>query len=1002
MNAVLPAQLTVAENSRWGFVMEEEPNAVLVAGQARLIIHQLDELPIAEEMTEEHNCGSGQVSKYNAAFAAANAKFQQAVKTEMAEFMDGTEQSQTQPSKTEGWKERVVKNPLLCGSVQVRCKVFPQLAPELLVENYEQQEYDYILIPCNPKLIGHQNACPKTYSGNPGICCGLDVQANYKKCPTETMSHAIQLAKDWRSSNRDDKVPVGPVWDKGRFLRSKAQYVQVSSVHAFCFGLTSVFTPDGEESIGNTLMRESPGYADENGRRSIRIHLASAWHGQDHTLDVRGMEGRNRKRRELLPLLEENLSGVWAPDYLEYNEELNNTYVTITPEMTSKTAPIVTVPKDSPDIVLEYYNDSEKPEFSKETLPLNPPVPLNPIGGSLSPPNKIQGRDFMDLVNGFWTDNDEKAQPPNKPASSSTTTLDTTPHASPTSTSTSTTSTSTSTTTSSVQGTSRGLESSTPLVTVVVPDVRRIEPPKYAELPGQPLKSRTKSRTRRGWYGFLTKLGFLGLSPKYTDDAIDGLKSIEDHKIEQLGKAIATNTEGLLKVRTLGTRIKSVRQDFCQSVLDIQEASIVERLEMKLDEMLQSMVTHMEICNTGTVPLSVPEANLVKLCQSVSDSPVCHSPSVRSLFSCKVEGLNFITDQVVTAFDVQLAIPIADSYTLKLVTVMPLFTKNTRTIKITPEQSASDQPKSDVVEKDTDPMAMLAEAIIAAQNKARRSKRDVIMNQIHSVSNKLYAAIESAQNKYTFGFQSESDCKRLGNSLLICDWLHAIKLDNCWSSILNGNEKVALQTCKSTTSMTEKSCFVKQLQTGYVVSTAQSLDINVLDSDSRQNAVLKETESTICNQFCTLTLEKRRKSLTCDGKRLETSILSDIDIIVKPIASKDVPVDLSHLRPEDYSDTSGFEMIDNFIKQNQLIAPTDMERHLKIMNIITTIGSFILLLALCVYMARRLCRWPWFCRMRWHPFPQIESMGQYNEKSATDPDRRRFNASKVYGSKQRP
>ena len=168
------------------------------------------------------------------------------------------------------------------------------------------------------------------------------------------------------------------------------------------------------------------------------------------------------------------------------------------------------------------------------------------------------------------------------------------------------------------------------------------------------------------------------------------------------------------------------------------------------------------------------------------------------------------------------------------------------------------------------------------------------MNQIHSVSNKIYAAIESAQDKYTFGFQTESDCKRLSNSLLICDWLHATKLDNCWYSILNGNEEIALQTCKSTTSMTEKSCFVKQLQTGYRVSTSQSFDINVLDSNTRQNEVLKETESSVCNQFCTLTLEKSRKSLTCDGKRLETSILSDVDIIVKPIASKDIQIDLSH------------------------------------------------------------------------------------------------------------
>ena len=224
------------------------------------------------------------------------------------------------------------------------------------------------------------------------------------------------------------------------------------------------------------------------------------------------MESFARKRRELLPLLEENLSGEWAPEYLEYNEELNNTYVTVTPAMTSKTSPIVTVPKDSQDIVLEYYTDSEEPKFTVETLPLNPP-PLNPIGGALPPPNMIQGRDLMDLVNEFWTDDDDETDQTSKRSVGSTASSATTPRASSTSTSTSTTSTTTSTTTSGKQVTYPVVETSKPMVTIVIPDVRRIEPPKYAELPGQPRKSRTKSRARRGWYGFLTKLRIIYFAP---------------------------------------------------------------------------------------------------------------------------------------------------------------------------------------------------------------------------------------------------------------------------------------------------------------------------------------------------------------------------------------------------------------------------------------------------------------------------------------------------------
>ena len=941
-NVTWAASLTVTDNKKWGYVLEEEPNAILVAGQARLIIHQLDLVPKAEEMLDEHGCDANQKAKYNAVFEAANEKFQVAVQTEMAEFMATPNIPSTEAGK-ESWKERILANPLLCDTINVKCKIFPQLAPEIRVEAHDQEEYDYILIPCDSKKIGHIDACPTTHSGQPGFCCGRDIEANYKRCPTESMIGAIKLANDWHNSNLGEVVPFGPTaWARGKFARNRAQYGPINKAKAYCFGFTEIFSPDGHEKIGDTLMKESPGFLDKNNRSSIRLHIGSAWHHQSVTIDVNGAESPKRRKRDLQPLLDQNIVGrsEWGPDYLEYDEYLNNTYVTVTSPTTHRTAPLTTISVNDPDRIKLYYDDIENPEFDGETLPLSPPHERVRLthGGSLSPINNTtHGRNIMERFNDFW-----KETRSTKPSST-----------------TSTTSTSTTSTSSTMKPTLKSVTELSKALTVI-PEVRQIEAPKYAELPGQPRKSRAKSRMRRGWYGFLTKLGFLGLSPKYTDDSIADLKSIEDHKIEQLGQAIASNTKGLLKVTTLGSRIKTVRQDFCQSILEVQESSIAERLEMRLDETLQSMVTHMEICNSGVVPLSVPEANLIKLCSSVSDSPVCRSTSVRSLFSCRVDGMNFIEDKIVTGFDVSFRIPIADQYTLKMVIVLPLFSDSKRTIRI-----RTPKPQEEKKSVEEDPMELLGRALEAAQRKAKgRARREtdlqrVVNYKIHKLANKLYAVIETKELTYTYGFLDESNCSILPNKIVICDWLQATKLDACWRDLLNGREAAAIQTCKSQTEMTEKTCFSKQIRSGYVLSAKNPIEITLIQAQVRQNAVLQEQKATECSTFCILTLATQQKSAKCNGMTIQTDILSDMDIIHRPIAETDTQIDLRNLRPKEYDDAeTGIAAIDNLIENYNIMKPANLKNNFKIMQIITSTISLVIALFVFGWLIKRFLKCP--------------------------------------------
>ena len=170
------------------------------------------------------------------------------------------------------------------------------------------------------------------------------------------MLSAINLAKDWHKSNYMDTIPFGPrAWMNGKFVSANARYAPVSKAKAYCFGLTEIYSPSGREVIGNTLLRDSGGFTDHNGRASIRLHLSSGWHGQSVNIDIHGHEDPKRRKRDLKPLGKEQIIG-YIPEYLDMADLSyeNNTYVTVTTPLTDKTREFQTIQKDNPDKIFEY------------------------------------------------------------------------------------------------------------------------------------------------------------------------------------------------------------------------------------------------------------------------------------------------------------------------------------------------------------------------------------------------------------------------------------------------------------------------------------------------------------------------------------------------------------------------------------------------------------------------------------------------------------------------
>ena len=968
-DAKATATLNVRKIPDWGVVLEQLPDAILTNGLARAIFHQVDVIPKAEPMSDEHNCDVTQKRKYDAVFRAANTRFIASVRQELNQFMgsmDGDGFSTPPQTQKATWKERILEDFMLCDAQQIRCKFFPVMQPEKLTESHEIGEYDYSFVPCNADGVGGYSGCPKTHDKNPSICCARSFELNRKKCPTESMLHSLDLVRSWHNSNLDDVIPFGPTaWDinketqKTSFSLEKANYHSVHTAQAYCIGLTDIYTPEGSQRIGDTLVIPAQGFQDFNGRPSIRIHLSSKWHGQSANVDVFSHEKPHRKRRELLPLVpaegsweklvSPDASGDWDTEFPDDEDFMSNEYETSSQTTRTRSLDTYEPPEDI------------DPVFEDETLPLAPPIashttalPMAPIGGSLP----TERPDIWGKINNFWTDNKEteakritpRIITPTPQITTSTTPKQQISHsfAEPTMTPT----------------IAQTLNSQRPTIIKQTLAPREINPPKYLESAGQPRKSRAKSRTRRGWFSFISKLGFLGLSPRYTDDLVSNLQKIEDIKIDNLGKAMAANTAGLMKVQTLGTKIKTIREDFCQTSLEIVEDSIVERLEMRLDDMLASVVSHMEWCNQGVTPLTIPESHLVKICKSLTDSNICSSTAVRSLFTCKIDGLNIVKGKVITGYDVQFQIPISDRYRISQVTVLPLFTQNTKTINLPVQKVKETQPEQpNSLEK----LGLAIKEVLEAQRRSRRSTdpqpKTLNLHRIHKVADAPYVVIESKENEYSYGILKREDCTSLPNGIMMCQWVQAESLSNCWENILNNKHAEASKTCRGSTETTERTCFVEKLTSGYAISSLAPLSIVNEELGQQKNRILKTKESKICEKLCILEMQDTRRTITCDQKQITTDILEEYTVKVEAITDDEVSVDLSNLRPlaeEDGELEIGVSAIDNFISQR--LKPAKVKSQLKFMTIITATVTGALLLALAAY-----CTWKWVTKLI--PFP---------------------------------
>ena len=1002
------AALSVREYPDWGVVLEQIPDSVLTNGLGRLIVHQVDQIPLAEPMTEAHSCEPSQKGKYDTVFQAANAKFIKAVKAELGVFMGtfGDQSTAEQPAKMATWKDRVLEDFLLCDAAkQIKCKFFPVLAPKRRVEDHEERDLDYIMVPCSANNIGSTMGCPRTHEGTPTICCARILDLNRKKCPVESMLHALDLVRSWHNSNLDDIVPFGPnSWDYDSkshhtsFTAQQSSFHEVQKAEAYCLGLTDLYAPTGHERIGDSLVIPAQGYPDFNGRPGVRIHLSSKWHGQSANVDVFSHEGTHRRRRsELLPLIP--VEGSWeklmltessgdgdvalsddeddlAAQELEWNripmeDFLENEYETSPP--TTRT------------MALDTYAPPEEDENS-ELLPLAPPtkVPLNPIGVPLEPPPM----NLWGKVNSFWTDEKDSPEPitstpnPTQRASTTETEASPTPHATlqkPV----------TDQQTTVEYLLEQTINSTPPPKLQSSIEGRELQPPKFAEEASQPHKTRAKSRSKRGWYGFLTKLGFLGLSPKYTDDLVSNLQKIEDVKIDELSKALAANTAGLLKVQTLGTRIKSVREDFCQSQLSIYEDSVIERLEMKLDDTLASLVAHMELCNQGVVPLSVPESNLVRICQSLTDSPVCSSTAIRSLFFCKVDGLNIVGRKIVTGYDIKFQIPISDNYRISRVTVLPIFSDKTKTINLQQQEKSTDNKSTEP--NSLEKLGIAVKEVLESQKRGRRSTSDqkqptLNLHRVHKVANNPFIVIETTPGVFEFAIQNENDCTNLPNEIILCEFVKADRLDNCWTNILNNKHMAATQTCRGSEETTEKSCFIEKLYSGYAISSRKQLDIINEETNTRRNNILQKKDVKVCDKFCVMKMTTAKRTLSCDQHQVTTDILEGFRIDSITIADDETSIDLSNLRPvkeEDAEISIGVDAIDNLL--NQALKPSKVKSHLKTMTIVSASILGFLILGLALY-----CTWKYLSKLIPFPFRVHKPTWKYPNPSY--PENAQYNA----------
>ena len=421
-----------------------------------------------------------------------------------------------------------------------------------------------------------------------------------------------------------------------------------------------------------------------------------------------------------------------------------------------------------------------------------------------------------------------------------------------------------------------------------------------------------KRRSRRSNLSYYLQWG--PLSSHYIDSEIAKIKDADKLEYLELKGELEKEQHQLLEVQATRNSVKKLTSSMCSVTMDLTKEFIEAQLNEALQDEIQAAELSLSTCHTGTVPMSIPNQLLEKLCMVNSkDSRWCYSirQDPRSLYTCAVKEVYLSkSNDVHIIFDLMLNIPLKDQYYAYRVVSLPVFMSEHTRDKVTLSAPAQRKRQESIEdERARKQLQKFAELLKSTKRRRRSTSTTVYRTLKLSTPNfiVLSTKLHESVNQSVIAF-SESDCVTNSDNIL-CDTAGIGKHRKCAQQIAMLTTKdaahTALDKCLVKPSITYSSCIVQRTDDAekLLLSTNSPIELNKVETGN----FLQSKATDVCSRGTCLVREGH--VFKCDGQQYQVKKTQMVSIETNEHVIK-TDVDLTKLNV--ISDSGGYNRVAPF------------------------------------------------------------------------------------------
>ena len=395
------------------------------------------------------------------------------------------------------------------------------------------------------------------------------------------------------------------------------------------------------------------------------------------------------------------------------------------------------------------------------------------------------------------------------------------------------------------------------------------------------------------------------LSPAYTLEKINNLKSAEETTIQELQEQIKSQGKALLKLNH-DMSANATNQKVCalgnQVTAQVVEAELIEKQDVAFSQISNLIGS----CESGLMPNYISQGLLEKLCKSSSSSKFCYKLSLRSLSSCSLGHIQMFPDKVSIILNILMQVPINEDAKIYRTLTMPVYDRELVVKEHLPATTVAAKTPSA-----NDKMLIELAKVLNS-----RSTRSVSHFETKELRVKSYAAvlgnINEKGNIQTLIFE---ECPSRG-TLKVCE-VENKSSDICLDSILkmkNGGIGKAYDHCQAISGTTAESCQVKRVGSIYFASAKAPIKIYKRPKQKSTTVFKASEDFGHCDSMCAIMPNKSAEiNFSCNSEDYQLSSMSDT---INSHVTNKIDFDLNKIIQRDQAfELTGFETIDSKINQ---------------------------------------------------------------------------------------